>query len=161
MRKLKIREIKQKELSLLQDFLYEAIFKKDEKSPLSKKAIKKPELKVYIEDFGQEDDNCLVAEVNDKIVGAVWSRIFKGDIKGFGYIDDQTPELAISLYKGYRNQGIGTKLMKNMIELLKEKGYNQISLSVQKDNYAVKMYEKFGFEVEKELDEEYIMVCEL
>lgn len=161
MSKLKIREIKKEELFLLQDFLYEAIYQKGKESSLPKEVIKEPELNIYIEDFGQEDDNCLVAEINGEVVGAVWSRILSGEIKGFGYIDDHTPELAISLYKKYRNKGIGTKLMENMIRLLKEKGYNQVSLSVQKDNYAVKMYKKFGFEIEEESGGEYIMVCEL
>ena len=76
-------------------------------------------------------------------------------------VDDETPSFAISLYKKYRGQGIGTRLMKKMLALLKEKGYKRASLAVQKANYAVRMYEKVGFKTVDENDEEYIMVCEL
>jgi GNAT superfamily N-acetyltransferase len=79
----------------------------------------------------------------------------------FGHIDDATPSFAISLYKEYRKQGIGSQLMVKMLELLKRQGYERASLAVQKANYAVKMYENVGFKVVDENDEEYIMVCEL
>ena len=51
--------------------------------------------------------------------------------------------------------------MKEMLELLTMQGYKKASLAVQKANYAVKMYEKVGFEVADENDEEFIMVCNL
>ena len=79
----------------------------------------------------------------------------------YGHIDDETPSFAVSLYKEYRGAGIGTALMEGMLCILKQKGYNQASLSVQKANYAVNMYKKLGFEIVDEVDEEYIMVCRL
>lgn len=156
-----IRALKQSEIYILSDFLYEAIFQKDNTSPLPKEIINKPELNIFIKDFGKPDDYCLVAEVDNKIIGAVWSRVLSGEIKGYGNIDSTTPELAISIYKQYRNKGIGTDLMKGILKLLKEKGYKRVSLSVQKDNYAVKMYKAVGFKIFKETEEEYIMVCSL
>ena len=153
----KIREIKESEYSVLSGFLYEAIFipKGIEKPP--KSIIEQPELQVYIADFGKADDWCLVAEVKGKIVGAVWVRI----MNDYGYIDDETPSLAVSLYEEYRHLGLGTALMREMLQFLKDKGYKQISLSVQKANYALNMYRKVGFEVVKENEEEYIMICQL
>ncbi|MBQ5451834.1 MAG: GNAT family N-acetyltransferase, partial [Bacteroidales bacterium] len=59
------------------------------------------------------------------------------------------------------NQGIGTELMRRMLQLLKNQGYNQASLAVQKANYAVRMYKKVGFEIVDENAEEFIMVCRL
>lgn len=79
----------------------------------------------------------------------------------YGHIDDETPSFAISLYEQYRNIGIGTALMKDMLGFLKNKGYKQTSLSVQKANYAVRMYRQAGFEVIDENEKEYIMVCRL
>lgn len=149
-----IREMRKDEYPLLKDFLYEAIFQKDEKNLLPKKIIEMPEIRIYIEDFGKkQDDYCLCAVVNSKVVGAVWVRI----IEGFGCVDDQTPELAIALYKEYRRLGIGNRLMAEMLNLLKEKGYRKTSLSVQKDNYAAQMYLKMGYIIKKEKEEEYIM----
>ena len=152
-----IREIRESEYLILSDFLYEAIFIPEGMEKPPKSIIRKPELQVYIADFGKADDRCFVAETNEKIVGAVWVRI----MNDYGHIDDKTPSFAISLYEEYRNLGIGTALMKAMLQFLKEKGYQQTSLSVQKANYAVKMYKKVGFEVVNENEEEYIMICKL
>lgn len=151
----KIREIKEREYSVLSDFLYEAIFIPEgmEKPPQS--IIQQPELQVYVSDFGKADDWCLVAEIKGKLAGAVWARI----MNDYGHLDDETPSLAISLYEEYRHLGLGTALMKAMLALLKDKGYKQVSLSVQKANYAVRMYRNIGFEVVDENEEEYIMLC--
>lgn len=76
-------------------------------------------------------------------------------------IDDTTPSLSISLLKEYRNLGIGTELMKQILLTLKEREYKQVSLSVQKINYVVSMYKKVGFEVVRENEEDYVMFCKL
>ena len=112
-------------------------------------------MQVYVDRFGDlKDDIGLIAEVDGKIVGAVWVRI----MNDYGHINNETPSLAISLYKEYRGLGIGTALMKEILALLKTHGYERVSLSVQKANYAVKLYQKVGFEIVQEKDEEYIMV---
>lgn len=150
-----IREIQKQEYPLLDNFLYEAIFVPKGIEPPPKTIITSPELRVYVERFGEsKDDWGLVAEVDGKIVGAVWVRI----MNDYGHIDDETPSLAISLYKEYRGFGIGTAMMKEILALLKAHEYSQVSLSVQKTNYAAKMYLKIGFEIVRENDEEYIMV---
>ena len=153
-----IRALREKEKELLKDFLYEAIFIPEGVEAPDRDIIEKPELKIYYEDFGKDTaDHCLVAEDEGKVVGAVWTRI----INDYGHIDDKTPSFAISLYREYRGRGIGTKLMQEMLNLLKEKGYKRASLAVQKANYAVRMYKKVGFKTVDENEEEYIMVCSL
>ena len=150
-----IRKIQKQEYPLLDNFLYEAIFIPKGIEPPSKTIITSPELQVYVEHFGEsKDDLGLVAEVDGKIVGAVWVRI----MNDYGHIDDETPSLAISLYKKYRGFGIGTAMMKEILTLLKSHGYSRVSLSVQKANYAAKMFLKIGFEIVRENEEEYIMV---
>ena len=155
---VKIRLLQECENDILKDFLYEAIFIPEGVEPPSRDIVNRPELKVYYEDFGSgKADHCIVAEDDGKIVGAVWTRI----MDDYGHVDDDTPSFAISLYKDYRGQGIGTKLMTAMLDLLKEKGFKKASLAVQKANYAVRMYEKVGFRNTDENDEEYIMECNL
>ena len=142
----------------MNQFLYEAIFIPEGVAAPPQSIIENEELQVYVRNFRHEpDDRCLVAECDGRIVGAVWTRI----MHDYGHISDDTPSLAISLYKEYRNKGIGTKLLEKMIALLQNDGYSQVSLSVQKANYAVGMYQKAGFEVLQETDEELIMVCKL
>ena len=150
-----VREIQKQEYPLLDNFLYEAIFIPEGVEPPPKNIITSPELQVYVEHFGESrDDWGLMAEADGKIVGAVWVRI----MDDYGHIDNETPSLAISLYKEYRGLGIGTAMMKEILTLLKSHGYSRVSLSVQKANYAVKLYLKIGFEIVGENEEEYIMV---
>ena len=158
---VQIRPIQREEIPLLADFLYEAIFQRDEANPIPRSIIERPDVRVFIDDFGQKDDHCLVAVVDGQIVGAVWARILSGAVKGFGNVDERTPEFAISLYKAYRGQGIGRQLMEDMLALLQEKGYAQTSLAVQKDNYALKLYESVGFSIIGENQEEYILLRKL
>ena len=150
-----IRMINEKEYGVLEDFLYEAIFIPQNTPAPPRDIIYKPELQVYVADFGKrKGDMGLVAEVDNKIVGAVWVRI----MEDYGHIDDETPSFAVSLYKDYRKCGIGTALMKEMLKMLEQAGYKQASLAVQKENYAVKMYKKVGFAIVDENEEEYIML---
>lgn len=153
-----IRKIRESEYNVLSDFLYEAVFIPEGIEAPPKEIINQPELQLYISNFGkQKGDICFVAEVEGKIVGAVWVRI----MNDYGHIDNETPSFAISLLKEYRNNGIGTAMMKTMLSELKNEGYRKASLSVQKANYAVKMYKNVGFEIVDENDEEFIMLCQL
>ena len=153
-----IREIKEAEYPLLENFLYEAIFVPKGVEPPPKSIVNAPELQVYIENFGTSvHDKALIAEVDNKAIGAVWVRI----MNDYGHIDSETPSFAISLFKEYRKHGIGTELMKRMLTILKTCGYERASLAVQKANYAVRMYCSVGFEIVGENEEEYIMVNHL
>lgn len=153
-----IREMMTSEYPLLDDFLYESVFQRQGVPRLPKTIIEQPELHIYVDGFGSmPDDHCLCAVVDGKVVGAVWSRI----IDGYGSLDAVTPELAISLHPGYRRQGIGTALMQEMVRYLRQLGYAAVSLSVQKDNYALNLYFAVGFQVAIEKNEEYIMVRHL
>ena len=155
---MEIRQLRDDETELLKNFLYEAIYIPEGRQPPERSIIELPELSIYYEDFGNSPaDNCLVAEEDGKVVGAVWTRI----MNDYGHVDDETPSFAISLYKEYRGKGFGTEMMRRMLGLLKEQGYKKASLAVQKANYAVRMYEKVGFKIIDKNDEEYIMVCEL
>lgn len=153
-----IRKIEKNEYTLLNDFLYEAIFIPEGVQAPPKSIINAPELQVYVQDFGKQDDDiCFVAEVDDKVVGAVWVRV----MEDYGHVEEGVPSFAISLYKEYRGNGIGTALMCKMLDELKCRGYKKTSLAVQKANYAVRMYQKVGFKIVGENTEEYIMVHEL
>jgi len=66
----------------------------------------------------------------------------------------------------YRGQGIGTLLMENLFERLRERGFRRTSLSVQKNNPAVRFYERLGYNITDEKvdhagNEDFIMVKEL
>ncbi|GHU40541.1 hypothetical protein FACS1894111_01380 [Clostridia bacterium] len=160
---MKIRQIEPTDYAVLKDFLYHAIFVPTGAAPLPRDVIEKPEIAIYINGFnssGKEaikGDCGVVAVLDGKIVGVAWTRI----IPAFGHIDDETPELAISVFPEYRKQGIGTDLLKKLFELLAEKGYKQTSLSVQKDNPALHLYERLGYKTVRENGEDFIMLRDL
>lgn len=155
---INIRNIHPQEIPVLDDFLYEAIFIPQGVEPPPRSIIEQDDLQVYVRGFGDDPhDHCLVAEVDGKIAGAVWVRI----MDDYGHVDDQTPSLAISLYKEYRGQGIGTQLLHQMMDLLRKEKYAQVSLSVQKENYALRMYQKAGFKIVEDRGDEVLMVARL
>ncbi len=153
-----IRALKPEKIPLLEEFLYQAIFIPQGLKPLPRSSLKEPELEMYIKDFGQQpDDWALAAEVDGQLVGAVWVRI----MKDYSYYDDQTPSLSISFLPEFRSQGLGQQLMTAMLDLLKAKGYPSVSLSVSKDNPAVRFYQRLGFVTVEEREEDYLMLCRL
>lgn len=150
-----IREIRFHEIPLLTDFLYESIFQPNNKSKISRTVLQEPMIWAYVDRFGtRPEDFCLVALVDGMIVGAAWSR----NGCSYGKVDDTTPELAISLYPEYRNKGIGSRLLALLLGTMSEKGFGKVSLSVDKTNYAVKMYRKLGFEIISEREHDYLMI---
>lgn len=153
-----IREIAPDEIMLLTDFLYEAIYQPDGNSKIPRTILQEPMIKAYVKDFGKLPDDCgLVAIEDGVIIGAAWSR--RGC--SYGKVDDVTPELAISIYPEFRGKGIGQRLLGALLDVLNQKGYGKVSLSVDKFNYAVNMYLKAGFETIEEREHDYLMVKRL
>ncbi|MDD3457122.1 GNAT family N-acetyltransferase [Sphaerochaeta sp.] len=153
-----LRPLKQEEYSLLEDFLYDAIFVPVGEEVLPRSVLLEPSIQNYYQDFGRAHEYCLVAEQEGKLLGAVWARVLSGPVKGYGYVDEHTPELAISVQNEFRGKGIGTALLRAMLDLLQRAGYGQTSLSVQKENPAADLYKRLGFTTLEEKDEDYLML---
>ena len=124
-----IREMMPNKRSELENFLYTAIFITKGMLKPPKSIIERPELQIYIKNFGNcAADVCFVAEIDKKIVGVCWSRL----MNDYGHIDDKTPSLALSVYENFRRKVIATALLKRIFACLVEKNFKQVSLSVQK-----------------------------
>ena len=153
-----IRPIQPADYPLLEEFMFLTFFNPPGKDPYPYETVFHPEIIVYYEDFGNGKDDCgYVAEVEGEVIGAAWTRL----IKSFGYVDDNTPELAISMKPGYQGQGIGGSLIKHLFEHLRERGYVQTSLSVDKGNPAKRLYERLGYETIQENEDDDVMLKKL
>ena len=153
-----IRQMTPQDYPLLEEFLYQAIFVPKGVPAPDRTIIQLPELQLYVKGFGKSlHDQAMVAERDGQIVGTAWCRI----MDDYGHIDEKTPSLAISLLPAKRGQRIGTELLKTFLEHLRKKGYHKVSLSVQKENDAVNMYQKAGFQTIIENETDFIMVCDL
>lgn len=139
-----IRDLRKSERPLLEEFLYQAIWVPEGfEGEVPRSVVRDdPKCRAAYLGFGSlPDDRALVAEVDGKVVGACWVRI----ADEYGHIDDVTPSFSISLYPEYRGRGIGTALMRRMLADLEAAGYARCSLSVQKENPALHLYERLGF----------------
>lgn len=142
----KVRHIRRDEWQLLEDFLYEAIYvPEDFEGEIPRSVIfDDPKCRAAFEGFGSlPDDRAIVAEASGEVVGACWVRT----TDEYGHIDDETPSFSISLYPRFRRQGIGTAMMGSLLDELHDAGYVRVSLSVQKENPALHLYERLGFQI--------------
>lgn len=156
-----IRKMQPEEYPLLEDFLYEAIFVPEGfEGEIPRSVIyDDPKCRAAFEGFGEHaDDRALVAVVDGDAVGACWVRT----TDEYGHIDDATPSFSISLYEQYRGKGIGTAMMRAMLEELRDAGYARASLSVQKENPATHLYQRLGFKIigDGANNTEWLMTCD-
>lgn len=141
-----LRHMTPAEWPLLERFLYEAIYVPEgfEGEVPYSLIYDDPKCRAAFEAFGSRtDDRALVAESGRQVVGACWVRT----TDEYGHIDDETPSFSIAVLKPYRGQGIGGALMRRVLAELQEAGYARCSLSVQKENPALRLYERLGFRI--------------
>ena len=127
--------------------LYEAVFWRESAGkPSFETGLAYPEVRKDLADWGKrEGDTAVIAEIDSTPVGAAWMRYWTDDSPIRGYLQEDTPVLAIGVDADYRQQGIGKQLMAWMIAYAAEHGIQQISLMVSKDNYAQNLYRQQGF----------------
>ena len=157
-----IRPIAEAEYPLLEEFLYQAIYvPEDFVGEVPRTVIyDDPKCRAAFDGFGTlPDDRAVVAEAGGQVVAACWVRT----TDEYGHVDDATPSFSISAYRAYRGRGIGTALMIRMLDELREAGYARASLSVQKENPAVRLYLRLGFLIAGNGADasEWLMVCPL
>jgi len=100
----------------------------------------------YVKGWGRPGDTALIAIEDGFPVGAGWYRLFREDAPGYGFVDEETPELAIAVVPSRRGRGLGEALLDALCERAQTEGYRALSLSVERDNDAlVSFYEKHGF----------------
>ena len=105
---------------------------------------KNPDLARYVSGWGRAGDLGVVALQEDRAVGAAWLRLWAEGDRGYGYIADEVPELAIAVVPPLRGQGIGTALLKQLLQTAKSQ-FSAVSLSTRADNPAVRLYRRMGF----------------
>ena len=102
-------------------------------------------LERYVAGWGRPGDDALVAIDEFQPVGAAWYRLFEQDEPGYGFVDEETPELTIAIVPSRRGKGLGEQLLTSLLDRAREEGYARISLSVEADNPAIRLYEQHGF----------------
>jgi ribosomal protein S18 acetylase RimI-like enzyme len=143
-----IRPLIQTDEQFLWEMLYQALYVPPGGAPFPPEILNEPEIARYVQDWGRAGDAGFAAidDATLKPVGAAWIRLFSATNQGYGYVDDQTPELSTALLPAYRHQGIGTALLSHLIADAAAT-YPALSLSVSSDNPAIRLYQRLGFAV--------------
>lgn len=143
----KIRSLTSADQPFLWEMLYLSLFVPEGNAPFERSVLKQPDISKYVRDWGRACDSGFVAVgENNQPLGAIWLRLLAGEEKGYGYVDDFTPELGMAVFPEHRGRGIGTTLLTRLLETAAA-SYEQVSLSVARRNPALRLYQRFGFEV--------------
>jgi GNAT superfamily N-acetyltransferase len=100
----------------------------------------------YVDRWGRAGDAAVIALDEGRPVGAAWFRLYPERSPGYGFVDEQTPELTIAVVPGKRGRGFGTELLAALLERARAEGHTQLSLSVQADSDQEAFYAAHGFE---------------
>jgi GNAT superfamily N-acetyltransferase len=143
---LRIRELEPADAGLLGEMLYAALYWDPAAERLPTEAVLgHPRVTIFHEGWGRPGDVGLVAELDDVAVGVAWYRLFTDAEHGEGFVDEATPELAIGVADGQRGRGIGTALLTAIHERARADGIRRLSLSVDRDNPAKRLYARLGY----------------
>ena len=145
---------------LLQAMMYQALFIPEGEPAPPAEIIWEPNLAKYHQDWGKKGDYGLFAEVTSQEAGAIWCRMFKPEDQSYGFVSEQIPEMVIALKPKFRNKKIGTLLIRELQQVLKQEGIKGISLSVQEDNRALHLYQRLGFSKISQVGTAYTMLME-
>lgn len=162
MQNIILRPLTPSDQPLLWEMLWHALYVPAGAAAPPREIVQQPALARYVEDWSQEHDLgfAAVETASGLAIGAAWLRLFSSENRGYGYVDDATPELSIAVLPGWRNQGIGSALLVNLLRAA-ELHYRAISLSVAVGNRAVRLYGRLGFAVQRVDDRSLTMLAHL
>ncbi|MEV6875789.1 GNAT family N-acetyltransferase [Amycolatopsis sp. NPDC051128] len=145
---MNIREATRDDAGLLADMLVEAVnWSSEGKKQSRRRVLSAPGTAHYIAGWPREDDLGVVAEADGQRLGAAWLRFFPPEKPGYGFVAADVPELTIGVAARWRGQGVGRALLRAVEERATSGGIRRISLSVERKNFARKLYLAAGYEV--------------
>lgn len=128
----------------LREALYHAIYAEPGET-VPRSIVRQPDLARYVGGWMRRStDLGFVAEMGWEAIGAAWLRCWSGNDRGYGFVDEATPELSMSLLPPFRGQGLGTRLLRRLLSAASRR-FEAVSLSVSTANPALRLYAREGF----------------
>jgi len=143
-----VREAAPGDGDFLADMLVEAVnWSSEWKRQSRRRVLSTPSTAKYIAGWPRDDDLGVVAEAGDERAGAAWLRFFPPEEPGYGFVAADVPELTIGVVASWRGRGVGRVLLRAVEVRAREAGIGRISLSVERKNFAQKLYLAEGYDV--------------
>jgi GNAT superfamily N-acetyltransferase len=128
---------------------------------LDESLLAEPAVSRYVDGWRRPGDFGLIAEGAGEPLGAAWCRLFAAGEPGYGFVDEKTPEVTIGVEPDHRGAGIGRALLQALADAAREHRHSLLSLSVEEDNPALRLYEHVGFERHSDADGAWTLVLPL
>jgi len=158
---LSFRTAQPSDLPFIRKMLYEAAFwRPGQTRPPIESALAAPELAKLLADWGKQGDMGVIAIDDTMQTGAAWYRFWTDDNHSYGFVDAAIPELAIGVVEDQRGRGVGKALLRSLIEHARSNRIAALSLSVERDNPALRLYKRIGFEIAESEGNAWTMVLE-
>ena len=141
------------DVRFLRDMLHHAYYWKERKPDAGPGPVQ-----LYVKAWGRPGDTAMIALLDGFPVGAAWFRLFKATSAGYGFVDEQTPELAVAVVPNARGKGVGSALLGSLLDRARADGYGAVSLSVDRHNEgAIALYKQYGFSQLAETPESFTL----
>ena len=150
-----IRRGNRQDVRFLKDMLRHAFYWR------SSAAVEDASLWRYVSGWGRRGDTAIIALEEGFPIGAAWFRLFTREEPGFGFVDEQTPEVAIAVVPSRRGRGTGSELLDALVDVAQEQGFGALSLSVADESPAMHMFSQQGFEKTNQTDGSWTMRLDL
>lgn len=146
---MRIRAYRPDDLPFLWDMLYEAIYTPPGAPRPERSIVRHPDGAKYLTNWGRAGDRAVIAVGGGgRRLGAAWMRVWTEGDAGYGFVDEQTPELSVAIVADQRGRGLGGLLLAALEDAAKRAGYDSLSLSVDPGNIpAWRLYGRQGYEV--------------
>jgi len=136
-----IREAKADDGSFMTEMLVEAVnWSPEWKRKSRSRVLATHKTAHYIVGWPHDTDLGVVAETDGERIGAAWLRFLSATDPGYGFVAADIPELTLGVATKWRGRGVGRALLRAIADHAQSAGIRQISLSVERKNFAQKLY---------------------
>ncbi|MCG7386933.1 GNAT family N-acetyltransferase [Paenibacillus sp. ACRRY] len=157
-----VRSIETEDVPFLWEMLYASLHTQAGDEPLEPGIVHSPELSKYVEGWGREGDFGYIAvDTLGRRLGSITLRLYDEQNAGYGYVNAATPEMGMAVIEEARGKGLGTLLMQAALDEARQRGTQAVSLSVDPNNAAIRLYRRFGFEEIGMCGTSVTMLCRL
>jgi len=146
MNAFRIRPAAADDARVLADMLVEAANWDPARSRPRVTVLEDPAVRRYVTGWKRPGDfGCVAEDARGVAVGACWARLFPANDPGFGFVAAGVPELTLGVYPQWRAQGAGRALLRELARTAAARGHARLSLSVQRANFAQRLYVSEGY----------------